>query len=100
MSENIKTNNPNGVCYVQLEGLKLGDVFEYISCTNITRHYVISFLYTSMNNPMASIVYPDGFSDTTSIESIKKDKYIKNIDWWKIHDEYLDEANMYMGEQA
>lgn len=98
MNKNIKTSNPNGLCYIKLDGVQIGDVFEYKDRVGKTRHYSISFLHTRMGHPIATILNSDGYAENISIESVKKDKFIKNIDWWRIHDEYLDEANMYLGE--
>lgn len=92
----IKTKNDNGLIYKELAGYKLGDVFEYKSERGIIRHYVISFIHKRMGLPIITILFPDGFSDITNIECIKYDRFIKNIDWWKIHDEYIEEANMYL----
>lgn len=83
------------LCYKKLDGLKIGDVFEYMGERGILRHYVISFLFKSMGCNIAVVLFPDGYSEQCPITTVKKDKYIKNIDWQTIHDEFLGEANMY-----
>lgn len=94
--KNIKTENSNGLCYFQLDGLKIGDVFSYVSERGILRHYVISFLHKRMGIPLVTILFPDGFSECISPESVKKDTFIKNIkDWTLISSEYKEEAEMY-----
>ncbi|MBR4973032.1 MAG: hypothetical protein IKY45_01045 [Clostridia bacterium] len=94
--DDIKTNNPNGITYKELSGLKIGDVFEYQDRLGHIRHYVVSFLHTRMKHPIATILHTDGYAESIGAECIKNDKFIKNIDWWKIHNEYIDEANMYL----
>ena len=99
MKENIKTSNSNGLCYKELDGFCLGDVFSYISERGILRHYVISFLHMRMKHPVATIIFPDGFSETISTYELKanKDKYTKRLkNWALIYEEYKDEAQMYL----
>lgn len=94
----IKTSNSNGICYKKLDGLKIGDVFSYISERGVLRHYVISFLHKRMGHPIATIIYPDGFSETITIENLKnnKDKYEENLENWSlIYSRYINEAKMY-----
>lgn len=94
----IKTSNSNGICYKKLDGLKIGDVFSYISERGVLRHYVISFLYKRMGQPIATIIYPDGFSETITTENLKnnKDKYEENLENWSlIYSKYINEAKMY-----
>lgn len=50
-------------------------------------------------HPIATILFPDGYSESLGAECLKKDKFVKKIDWWNIHDEYINEANMYLKEQ-
>lgn len=100
--DDIKTTNENGVCYKQLDGLKIGDVFSYISRVGILRHYVISFLHKRLGNSIATIVFPDGFAETITTSSLKenKDKYEKTLDNWSlIYSEYIEEAKMYEEQQ-
>ena len=95
---NVKTSNSNGICYKKLDGLKIGDVFSYISERGVLRHYVISFLHKRMGHSIATIIYPDGFSDTITIENLKnnKDKYEENLENWSlIYSKYINEAKMY-----
>lgn len=94
----VKTSNSNGICYKKLDGLKIGDVFSYISERGVLRHYVISFLHKSMGHSIATIIYPDGFSETIAIENLKnnKDKYEENLENWSlIYSKYIKEAKMY-----
>ena len=92
----LKTNNPNGLTYRELAGIKIGDLYEYKNRLGKTCHFVVSFLHKRMNIPVATILYPDGYSDNLDAECIRKDKYIGNINWWAIHDKYIDEANKYL----
>lgn len=95
--DDIKTKNNNGLCYIQLDGLKLGDVYTYLSSTGVQRHYVISFLHKCMKIPLATILFPDGYSEQIKTEEVKKDRFVKNIKYWNlIATEYKDEANMYL----
>ncbi len=94
----VKTSNSNGLCYKELDNLKIGDVFSYISERGILRHYVISFLHKRMGHSIATIIYPDGFSETITIENLKnnKDKYEENLENWSlIYSKYINEAKMY-----
>lgn len=92
-----KTRNPNGLCYSELDGLKIGDVFSYVSERGILRHYIISFLHKRMGVSFATIIFPDGYSETIDTKSVKKDKFIKNIkNWSQISVEYKNEASMYL----
>lgn len=94
--EDIKTKNDNGLSYLQLDDLKIGDVFSYVSSRGILRHYVVSYLFTSMKIHFAVIIFPDGFAESVGISEVKKDKFEKNIkDWTLIASEYEKEANMY-----
>lgn len=94
--EDIKTKNNNGLCYLQLDGLKIGDVFSYISEQGYLRHYVISFLHKRIGHPFATIIFPDGYSECIRTEFVQKDNFIKNIkNWTLIASEYEKEANMY-----
>ncbi|MBQ8299326.1 MAG: hypothetical protein IJX99_05610 [Clostridia bacterium] len=94
----VKTTNSNGLCYKELDNLKIGDVFSYISEKGVLRHYVISFLHKRMGHSIATIIYPDGFSETITIENLKnnKDKYEENLENWSlIYSKYINEAKMY-----
>ena len=94
----VKTSNSNGLCYKELDNLKIGDVFSYISERGILRHYVISFLHKRMGHSIATIIHPDGFSETITIENLKnnKDKYEENLENWSlIYSKYINEAKMY-----
>ena len=92
------TNNPNCRTYIELAGYKLGDLFEYQNRLGQTCHYVISFLYKRLDSPVAVILFPDGYSECLGVECINKDKQIGNIEWWTIHDKYIDEASKYLQE--
>lgn len=95
--DNIKTENNNGLCYLQLDGLKIGDVYSYVSSRGNLWHYVVSFLHKRMEHSFATIIFPDGYSDTISTNSVKNDKFIKNIkDWTLIKSEYKDEAKKFL----
>lgn len=95
--DNIKTENNNGLCYLQLDGLKIGDVYSYVSSRGNLWHYVVSFLHKRMGHSFATIIFPDGYSDTISTNSVKNDKFIKNIkDWTLIKSEYKDEAKKFL----
>lgn len=95
--QDIKTENNNGLCYLQLDGLKIGDVFSYVSERGILRHYVISFLHKRMGTSFVTILFPDGYSECIRPEAVKKDKFIKNIkNWTLIASEYKEEAEMYI----
>ena len=99
--EDIKTENDNGLCYIQLDDLKIGDVFSYVSETGILRHYVISFLHKRMGISFVTILFPDGYSECIYPESVKKDTFIKNIkDWTLISSEYKEEAEMYIKKEV
>lgn len=94
----VKTSNINGICYKKLDGLKIGDVFSYISERGVLRHYVISFLHKRMGHSIATIIFPDGYSETITIENLKnnKDKYEENLENWSlIYSKYINEAKMY-----
>lgn len=90
------TNNPNGLTYKEIDGIKIGDVFEYKDRLGKICHYVVSFLHTRMKHPIATVLFPDGYSENISLNTVKKDKFIKNIDWWTIHDNYIEEACRYL----
>ena len=67
-------------------------------CRNNIIHYVISFLHKSMGHSIATIIFPDGFSETITIENLKnnKDKYEENLENWSlIYSKYIKEAKMY-----
>ena len=54
-----------------------------------------------MGHSFATIIFPDGYSDTISTNSVKNDKFIKNIkDWTLIASEYKDEAKMYIKKEV
>lgn len=94
----VKTSNSNGLCYKELDNLKIGDVFSYISERGVLRHYVISFLYKRMGHSIATIIFPDGYSETHTIENLRlnKDKFERNLENWSlIYSEYINEAKMY-----
>ena len=93
------TNNPNWLTYKELAGIKLGDLYEYQNRIGQTCHYVVSFLHKRMETPIATIVYADGYSESLGAECLNSDKRIGNIDWWTIHDKYIDEANRYIGAE-
>lgn len=94
----IKTSNSNGICYKELDGFKIGDVFSYISERGILRHYVISFLYKRMGHSIATIIFPDGYSETITTENLRKNKgnFERTLaNWSLIYSEYINEAKMY-----
>lgn len=96
----VKTCNTNGLCYKELDGFKIGDVFSYISERGILRHYVISFLHKRMGHPLANIIFPDGYSEIHTTENLRmnKDKFERNLENWSlIYSEYINEAKMYEG---
>lgn len=95
--EDIKTQNNNGLCYLQLDDLKIGDVYSYVSGRGNLWHYVVSFLHKRMGHSFATIIFADGYADTISTNSVKNDKFIKNIkDWTLIKSEYKDEVERYI----
>ena len=95
--EDIKTQNNNGLCYLQLDDLKIGDVYSYVSERGILRHYIISFLHKRTRVSIATIIFPDGYSEQIDTKAVKNDKFIKNIkDWTLIKSKYKDEAEMYI----
>lgn len=90
------TKNPNWRTFKELDGYKLGDLFEYQNRLGQTCHYVISFLYKRLDTSIAVILYPDGYSESLGAECLNKEKQIGNIQWWTIHDKYIDEAERYL----
>ena len=98
----VKTSNSNGLCYKELDNLKIGDVFSYISERGVLRHYVISFLYKRMGYSIATIIFPDGYAETTTTENLKnnKDKFVEHLENWSlIYSKYIEEAKMYEQEE-
>ena len=94
--KDIKTENNNGLCYLQLDGLKIGDVYSYVSNRGNLWHYVVSLSHKRMGHSFATIIFPDGYSECIRPESVKKDKFIKNIkNWTLIASEYKEEVEMY-----
>ena len=93
---NMLTKNENKLSYIELNGIHIGDVYEYANSQGIINHYVISYLFTSMKLNFATILFSDGYSENINIDFLKKDKFIKNTNWWNIHNEYIEEANRYL----
>lgn len=82
----VRADCSNGLVFEELNGLRLGDIYEYDPhrFSSVYKQYKIIYLYKAQQANFAQIIYDDGFVDFhADLPTIKKDKFIKhtNFDW-------------------
>lgn len=85
MTDKLADNCINELVYKELEGLKVGDIYQY-DPHRFSPHYyryVISFLCKLNGSPMATIIFEDGEAQCyMNPNDIKEDKYIETVSNW------------------
>ena len=84
MADKIRKDCINGLVYQELDGVKLGDVYQYDPhrFSEYYKQYLVIYLYKSNGANLAQVLYDDGYVDAyADTKTIKTDKFIKNIDF-------------------
>lgn len=79
----VRKDCTNGVVFQELDGIKLGDIYQYDphKFSDYYKQYKVIYLYKSHGANIVQIIYDDGFVDLyMDTNAIKKDKFIKHTD--------------------
>lgn len=82
MTDKIKKGCSNGIVFEELDGVKIGDIYQYDPhrFSDYYKQYMVIYLYKSQGGNIAQIIYDDGFVEPyADTNTIKKDKFIKSI---------------------
>lgn len=83
MTDKIKEGCINGLVFEELNGVKIGDIYQYDPhrFSEYYQQYMVIYLYKSQGGYIAQIIYDDGFVEPyADTKTIKTDKFIKNVE--------------------
>lgn len=83
MTDKLKKDCSNGIVYEKLDGVKIGDIYQYDPhrFSDFYKQYMVIYLYKSQGGNIAQIIYDDGFVEPYGdTKTIKTDKFIKNVE--------------------
>ena len=84
MGDKIKEGCVNGLVFEELDGIKLGDIYQFDPhrFSDYYQQYMVVYLYKAQGKGFAQIVYDDGFIEPCAdTATIKTDKFIKNVEF-------------------
>lgn len=83
MADKVKEGCINGLVFNELDGVKVGDIYQYDPhrFSDYYQQYMVIYLYKSMGGKIVQVIFDDGYVGLyESTESVKKDKFIKNVE--------------------
>ncbi len=83
MTDKVKEGCINGLVFTELDGVKVGDIYQYDPhrFSDYYHQYMVIYLYKSLGGKIAQVIYDDGYVDVYGdTKTIKKHKFIKHVE--------------------